>query len=235
MRITARLSLVSLFLVSCSALGNRPARQGSSWSGGALSVVSRGGAVLLAAAGHELAVILDASVLPDTKQVVVAVSDMYSGGYLVETADPLGRYLPTVRVVAKDARPVLRVDARQITTSQRSSLGEVVAPDLRPLMRDELGTTTLGELPDFLAAHVYGKSINLLLVGADGGNPNQSVRLFRTPGTVTILVVAEAARAGGADVLMAPARGGGTRVLVLSTTMETLRQEGILRLLQGAG
>jgi len=235
MRITARLSLVSLFLVSCSALGNRSARQASSWPGGALSVASRGGAVLFSAAGHELAVILDTAVFPDTKQVVVAVTDMYSGGYLVETADPLGRYLPTVRVVTKDARPVLRIDARQITTSQRSSLSEVIAADLRPLMSDELGTTTLGELGDFLASHVFGKSINLLLVGADGGNPNQSVRLFRTPGTVTILVVAEAARAGGADVLMAPARAGEVRVPVLSTMMETLRQEGVLQLLQSAG
>ncbi len=105
--------VASIGLSSCSLIGQSNLYQDPEpWSDGRISVVSMGGALVLGNPDQDLIVILDNEYLPMTRDVVVSATELYES-YLIETSDPSGRFLPSIQIVDKEPRPLLKVEILQ--------------------------------------------------------------------------------------------------------------------------
>ena len=66
---------------------------------------SEGESILATIAGHDISIVLDPNQDTDTNEVIVTLVNLGTA-YLVETADPAGRYLPSVQLVQRSDEPL---------------------------------------------------------------------------------------------------------------------------------
>ena len=151
-------------------------------------------------AERDISIILDPNQELDTTEVVVTLANLGTT-YLIETADPLGRYLPSVQLVTRTDEPLQQITMPQIQVSAGWTLRFVSSVNLQPLKERLHGTLTLDQLKDFMASRIYGKGINLIFQVPESIEDFQEVNVYSTPGTMTFLALARNFGGGGGSLL----------------------------------
>ncbi|MCJ7622391.1 MAG: hypothetical protein MUO76_02725 [Anaerolineaceae bacterium] len=131
----------------------------------------------------------------DIDFVSTAVIDM-GEAYLIENIDTLGRYLPSVEIIARDREPVQVVEAVQTHNNWQWSFktGENLA--IIPLMKTFAGTVALGSLHQFSTFQGIQFGINLIMPIPDEVDDLQIYAVYHTPGNNTFLLIPEGLNAG---------------------------------------
>jgi hypothetical protein len=226
------LSMLSVFISACSfkfATHQKPSVQ--NWPNGQLTLVSMGGAVFLANPHQDLAVILDKSPLGRARNIIVSAVDL-PNAFLIETSDPEGRYLPSIKYVMKDERPLLKVENLQIPASMAWNTQTLGPIDLNQLKLLLIGTTTLTQLADFLQNERIAGSVNIIIPQDAFSLSDAPFDVYRTQAAMTILMLPSGQEISGGGALMSLAQSQPVTFLAVSTQMETLRSEGIWRMVQ---
>ncbi len=172
-------SCTSLFGSSASAPGDKDNLE---------VFVSEGRSVVAESKGHQLLVILDEQGTLDTSGVVVTLVDLGSA-YMIETADPEGRYLPAVRLTPRTADDMQEVIIQQIPADSNWSIHRTASVPLWLLDERYLDSIPLASLGDLLSANTYGRGVNILLQIPDTLAAADQVSVYRAPGSMTFLVV----------------------------------------------
>ena len=202
----------------------------SPWPDGQMSVVSMGGAVVLANEFQDLIVVLDEDYRANTKEVVVSATEL-SNAYLIETQDTLGRFLPTVDYVAKDLRPLLMVESQQTVSDAGWSLQSIGSIEPSALATTSLGTTSIGQLASFLERTYGTGGINILIPVAGPFSNEAQYDIFNTLGSMTVLLIPSSISSAGGSSLTAPADVIGLSWFSISTNVETLHSFVLGRML----
>lgn len=226
------LFVLSVLISACSfkiATNQKPSVQ--SWPNSQQTLVSMGGAVFLANTHQDLAIILDKSHLGRTRNIVVSAVDL-PNAFLIETADPEGRYLPSIKYVMKDERPLLKVDNLQIPASMAWNTQTIGPIDLNQFKLSLIGTTTLIQLVDFLENERITGGVNILLPQDAFSLGEVPFDVYRTPGAMTIVVLPSDQEISGGGALMTLAQSEPVTLLAVSTYMQTLRLEGLWKMIQ---
>ncbi len=116
--------------------------------------------------------------------------------YLVETFDPLGRFLPTVTSIKKDREPQQEVDAVQINRTWQWSFSVGQNLDILSLMKKHLGSVQLDSLHSFSGLAWGQLGINMILPVPDVVDDNQMLDVYQTPAGHTVLLVPQGIQAG---------------------------------------
>lgn len=164
-------------------------------------LVSQGSSVVATAFGRDVSIVLDPNHETDTSDVVVMFVKLGTT-YLIETADPEGRFLPSVQVVRRTAEQEKDV-AQQIVMPQISvragwALRAMGSLDLQRIQKRLIKTIPLNDLNSFLKRNVHGRGVNLLLQVPREMQDFQEISIYRTPGTMTFLVMAKNTSPAGA-------------------------------------
>lgn len=155
--------------------------------------------------------------------------------YLIETIDPLGRYLPSVEILVKDREPVQVVEAVQINNNWQWSFKTGENLPIIPLMKTYAGTVALGSLHQFGAFHGVQFGINLILPIPDEVDDSQIYSIYHTPGNNTFLLIPEGFNAGRGRGLASFAPQGGLfpeYVIFSFVAMPTTSITGFIRAAQ---
>lgn len=187
-------TILSLLVVSCDArflLFNRRKPAQREYRNVAMA---DGGVVMMAIANQSLAVTLDPSNQLDVSGVVVTAVDL-GQAFLVETADPLDRYLPSVQIRPKKDGPLQNIPSPQLDIQMEWSLMPLGPVKVRPLMTNLVGTTTAGSLTEFLDNYSASKGLNILVQATGLGFESQPVLVYQTPASMTLLALAPEALA----------------------------------------
>lgn len=221
LRALPRFLFLSLFVLSACSKSSRIETYSASWPEGHISVVSMGGAVVFGNEFQDLIVILDDDVRVNTHAVLVSATEL-SNAYLIETEDPLGRFLPSVDYVAKDLRPLLKVESQQTMRDAGWSLQSIGSIETYALATSSLGSTSLGQLSTFLG-NAYGAGGINILIPVTGPFSNEAhYDVFSTLGSSTVLLIPSTISSAGGSSLMAPVQADGLSWYSISTHVETL-------------
>jgi hypothetical protein len=125
--------------------------------------------------------------------------------YLAETSDPHLRYLPSVAVFAKDREPMQQVDAVQIGSEWQWSLKTANMLEASLLKTDFLGSYTLGTVHTMPELRQAQFGFNLIMPVPTAIDDNQAFDVYRTPGSITFLLLPPGFSSGGSAHLAAPA------------------------------
>ncbi|MBI9044372.1 MAG: PASTA domain-containing protein [Anaerolineaceae bacterium] len=136
----------------------------------------------------EIVVIIDPLQERDMTGVETLAQEL-DGQYLIETSDPEGRYLPSVGFLQKDREPEQEITLAQIDSSWEWSLKTGKTLDTWGLTTQKIGTTTLGEVHNYLRTLWTMGSINMILPISDPFMDSQRVDVYRTPGPHTVLLL----------------------------------------------
>jgi hypothetical protein len=193
------------------------------WPDHRLSLESVGGAVVFGNPDQDVIVILDQAVRSRTRDVRVTAVEM-SSGYLIETVDPLDRFLPTLNVAHKGSGPVVEVITPQIDKSEQWSTR--MLQDLEPasITKTSLGTTTISELPNFISPYLDTEGINILFPEYAPIIDGSLFEVYETAGNLTFLL---APTSGSSAGVMSPVQNYGTSWITISTDMQTLQTFGL--------
>jgi hypothetical protein len=190
-----------------------------------------GGAVVLGHPDQDLVVFLDKAHLPKTQNVVVTATELYQA-YIVETSDPVGRFLPSIRVVNKQPRPLLSVQSLQndkVLGWKINPMGEL---EVLPLTQTSLGISTLRDLPSVLQQHMGYGDVNLLLPVGGTFVETEEYEVFQTLGSMTVILLPLNFSGSGASGLTAPAVIEGIPWFSLSTDVSTLHSTTISEMIR---
>jgi hypothetical protein len=190
-----------------------------------------GGAVVLGSPQQDLIVILDDDFLPRTRDVIVSATELYQT-YLIETSDPAGRFLPSVEVVPKESRPLLRVESFQKERASLWAIDPLGELDVLPLTQSSLGITTLGQLPTMLASRIASQDVNLLFPVGGTFIDTEEYEAFQTFGSMTVVLLPESFTSSAGSGLTSPAVIEGIPWFSLSTDVSTLKSTPILEMIQ---
>jgi hypothetical protein len=219
---------------SCSAINRSNLyKDPDSWTDGRISAVSMGGAVVLGNPDQDLIVILDNEYLPTTRDVVVSATELYLS-YLIETSDPAGRFLPSIRVVNKEPRPLLRVESLQTEKSSRWKINPLGELEILPLTHTSLGMTSLKDLPNLLLQYVGPGDVNVLLPVGGTFIDNEEYEAFQTLGSLTVILLPHNFTSSGGSGLTAPAIIEGIPWFSISTDVLTLQSTAISEMIHSA-
>ena len=215
--------VASIGLSSCSLIGQSNLYQDPEpWTDGRISVVSMGGAVVLGNPDQDLIVILDDEYLPMTRDVVVSATELYES-YLIETSDPSGRFLPSIQIVDKEPRPLLKVEILQTESAAQWVMNPLGELEILPLTQASLGVITLKELPNLLAQHFGFGGVNVLLPVGGTYVENEEYEAFQTLGSMTVVLLPLSFTSTGGSGLTAPAIIEGIPWFSISTQIFTLQ------------
>ncbi len=221
-----KLWLATMVMLALSAC--RAKEQGgtvASWPAGRQSAVAQGGAVVLAAPQADVAVILDEGPGFDVRQVMVSAVELPTG-FLVETVDPLGRYLPAVAVSVEEG-PVLPVRVAQVKAEAGFALHRAGTFTPQAVAREYVATMRLDELPAVLGDLVADQVLNILFPQGMALAGSTMVDLYTTDGQHTWLVMPAAEQAAASGPLMAQLAPQPGRWLSLSTTAQWLASHSL--------
>jgi len=185
--------------------------------------ISEGESILTTIAGRDIAIVLDPNQDTDTNEVVVTLFNLGTA-YLVETADPAGRYLPSVQLVLRNDEPLQQIIIPQIKVNAGWSLRFVSHANIQLLRERFLGLIPLDQLNTFLAPKVYGRGVNIILQVPQALDEFQEVNVYRTPGTMTFLVVSRDFESGsGGGSLLSMVQPGELKLAAVSLLADSLR------------
>lgn len=159
--------------------------------------VSEGEPILAEVAGREVSILLKQDKGIDTSDVVVTLVNL-GETYLIETADPNGRFLPTVQIEPRLGELTQEIEIPQIQTSSNWAIRFAGTANVRLIKGGFLGTTTLDSLKSFISRQILGPGFNILLQVPETLESFQQIDVYRTPGTMTFLAVG---RGGGISLL----------------------------------
>jgi hypothetical protein len=192
-----------------------------------------GGAVVLGNLNHDLIVILDNEYLPKTRDVVVSATELYES-YLIETSDPTGRYLPSIQVVEKDSRPLLKVESLQTDRSSEWTITPLGELEILPLTHTTLGTTTLEDLPNLLLQNIGSGGVNVLLPVGGTFVAYEEYEAFQTSGSMTIVLLPLSFTTSGGSGLKSPVIIEGIPWFSISTEVVTMQSYGISEMIRNS-
>jgi hypothetical protein len=192
-----------------------------------------GGAVVLGNPDQDLIVVLDNEYMPTTRDVVVSATEFYQS-YLVETSDPAGRFLPSIRVVNKEPRPLLRVESLQTEKTSRWEINPLGELEILPLTHTSLGMTSLKDLPNLLLQYVGSGDVNVLLPVGGTFIDNEEYEAFQTLGALTVILLPHSFTSSGGSGLTAPAIVEGIPWFSISTDVLTLQSTAISEMIHSA-
>lgn len=135
-----------------------------------------------------LTIILDQGNGVDIQGVTITVVDL-GGRYLVETADPRQRYLPSAQIVTCQEQEGCRIPAPQMSNEYIWNMLPLGAIPAQSLMESYYGTSTIQDLPRFLSTKTAARSINLLIHSNGMNSLDQQVRVYKTPASLTYFVL----------------------------------------------
>jgi hypothetical protein len=190
-----------------------------------------GGAVVLGHPDQDIVVFLDKAHLPKTQNVVVTATELYQA-YIVETSDPAGRFLPSVRVVNKQPRPLLSVQSLQDDKGlgwKINSMGEL---EILPMTNTSLGISTLRDLPTVLQQHIGSGDVNLLLPVGGTFVETEEYEVFQSLGSMTLILLPLNFSSSGSSGLTAPAVIEGIPWFSLSSDVITLQTTAISEMIR---
>ena len=224
------LAACSLMLAGCAQMRTEAAQSNPiSWKDGEKIVVSQGGAVVLGTDHEDVIVILDAREHPAAHGVVVHALRTASG-FMIETSDSAGRYLPTVNFTQRNNTPVLRVDAHQISLENGSIHRYIGAQDYPSLRVASLGESRVSELFTFLTDVLSLSSFNIIYPAGQTLNPETWVEVFQTPGSMTVMLIPRKAQTSETGFLISEDLDQPIAWEVVSTTLEQLDTYGLTNL-----
>lgn len=224
------LAACSLMLVGCAQMRTEAAQfHPNSWKNGEKIVVSQGGAVVLGTDHEDVVVILDAREHPATHDVVVLALQTASG-FLIETSDPAGRYLPTVSFTQRNNTPVLRVDAHQVSLENGSIHRYIGEQDYHSLHAASLGESRVSELHTFLTDALSLGSLNIIYPAGQTLNPETRVDVIQTPGSMTVMLIPLKTQTSESGFLLSADEDQPVAWEVVSTTLEQLATYGLTNL-----
>lgn len=183
--------------------------------------VSENEPILATVAGRDISIVLDPNQELDTNKVVVTLVNL-GAAYLIETADPQGRYLPSVQLVLRKDEPLQQITMPQIQVSAGWTLRFVNHFNLQPLRERFHGTVSVDQLQGFLARKIYGSGINLILQVPDSVEDFQEVNVYTTPGTMTFLLIGRNDEGGGGGSLLSTVQVGDIKLVAVSLMADTL-------------
>lgn len=155
-----------------------------------------GGLVKIMDGGKSLEIYLDPLSERDTQGVNIQAADLGSA-YLVETSDPLGRYLPSIRFIEKENTPSQVMFAPLVDKSWEWEIVSGERLDVGPLLSQYLGTETLEAMHIYLSALAAPSGINVILPETAAFDPLQKFDIYRTPAANTFLLLPAATADGG--------------------------------------
>jgi hypothetical protein len=183
--------------------------------------VSEGEPILATIAERDISIVLDPNQDTETNEVVVTL--VYLGtAYLVETADPAGRYLPSVQLVLRTDEPLQQITVPQIKVSAGWAMRFVNHANFDLLKGQLIGSIQLDQLNAFLAPKVYGRGMNIILKVPQTLEGFQEVNVYRTPGTMTFLVAGKNVEGVGGDSLLSAVQSGEDKLVAVSLLVESL-------------
>jgi hypothetical protein len=191
--------------------------------------VSEGEPIIAEVAGREVSILLKQDKGLDTSDVVVTVVNL-GENYLIETADPNGRFLPTVQIEPRLGELVQEIEIPQIQTTSDWAIRFSGNINVRLIKGGYLGTTTLDTLKSFISRQILGPGFNILLEVPESLESFQQVDLFRTPGTMTLLAVGR----GGGISLLSSMQGREIQFATVSLKADALSTVEALTLLEKA-
>jgi len=183
--------------------------------------ISENEPILATIAGRDISIVLDPTQELDTSEVVVTLANL-STTYLIETADPLGRFLPSVQLVPRQDEPLQQITLPIIQVSAGWTLSSVENINLQYLREKFHKTVPLDQLISFLTRKVYGLGINIIFKVPQSIDNFQEVNVYSTPGTMTFFVAGryDEDRAGGS--LLSQAQALDVKLVAVSLLAESL-------------
>lgn len=141
---------------------------------------------------RSLSVIVNPSGSPAADGVIVTA--IHTGqAVLVETADPMGRFLPSVQILPVTTGGTepdhLQASAPQVPRDYRWNMMPVGPVSISALKHLRLGEIRASDLPAFLEQNTAARGINLLLPSAGLGSPDRTVVAYQTPASLTLLLL----------------------------------------------
>jgi hypothetical protein len=183
--------------------------------------VSEGESILTTIAGRDVSIVLDPNQDTDTNEVVVTLVNLGTA-YLVETADPAGRYLPSVQLVQRSGETLQQITVPQIKVNAGWALRFISHPNVQMLKGRLLGSIPLDQLNAFLAPKVYGRGMNIILQVPQTLEEFQQINIYRTPGTMTFFVAGGDIEGLGGGSLLSVVQPGEVKLAAVSLLAESL-------------
>lgn len=219
---------------SCSAINHSNHYQDpDSWTNGRISAVSMGGAVVLGNPNQDLIVILDNNFSPTTRDVIVSATELYQS-YLIETSDPAGRFLPSIRIVNKEQRPLLRVESLQTGKASQWEIEPLGELEILPLTHTSMGMTSLKDLPNLLKQYIGSGDVNVLLPVGGTFIDSEEYEAFQTLGSMTVILLPHNFTSSVSSGLTAPAIIEGIPWFSISTDVVTLQSTAISEMIHSS-
>lgn len=191
--------------------------------------VSEGEPLVVEIVGREVTFLFDQEQGIDTSDVVVTLVN-FGETYLIETADPNGRFLPTVQIEPRSNELTQEIEIPLIQTNSDWSIRFAGTANLRQLQRGFIGSTTLDSLKPFISREIFGPGFNILLEVPESLETFQQVDVYRTPGTMTFLAIG---RSGGTS-LLSSMQGREIKFAAISLKIDALNNNDALSILEKA-
>jgi hypothetical protein len=185
--------------------------------------VSENEPIIATVVGRDISIVLDPNQELDTSEVVVTLVNL-GASYLIETADPQGRYLPSVQLVPRSDEPLQQVTMPQIQVSAGWTLRFVNDIRLQPLREIFHGTIAIDRLETFLSRKVYGRGVNIILQVPDSIDDFQEVNVYSTPGTMTFLLIGRNDEGGSGSSLLSTVQVSDIKLVAVSMMAESLEE-----------
>jgi hypothetical protein len=189
--------------------------------------VSDGEPIKAEIAGRDVSIILKQDQGVDTADVVVTLVNL-GETYLIETADPNGRFLPTVQIEPRLDKLLQEVEIPQIQTDSAWSIRFAGTTNVHLIQKRYLGTTTLESLKSFITSEILGPGFNILLQVPETLESFQQIDVYRTPGTMTFLAVGH----GGGSSLLPSMQGKDIKFAAVSLKIDALNDIEPMSLLE---
>ncbi|MCH7587890.1 MAG: hypothetical protein IIC78_07635 [Chloroflexi bacterium] len=217
-RLYAGLFFVALIVSACAPTAT-PGPVDRDYLG---AFVNEGEGILTTVAGREVSIMLSQEQGIDTSDVVITLVNLGTT-YLIETADPDGRFLPAVQLEPRLEEDLQKIIVPQIQVDAGWSIRNAGTGNLRLLQSAYLGSTTLEALNVFLARQVLGPGVNLLLQVPENLETFQEIDVYRTPGTLTFLLLGKDPSEGGGTSLLSTIQPGEVKLAAVSMMFHTLK------------
>jgi hypothetical protein len=211
---------LSLLASSCSVLFPEPTQDTLDQDN--LDVfVSEGATVQAKIKRHRIVIVLDPDQRLDTSGVIVTLVNL-GDAFLVESADPEGRYLPAVQFVPRTDEQVQQILLPQVESGAGWSVRLARSANLELIKGSFIGNSTLENLNSFLRDKILGRGINFLLQVPETVESFQELLIYRTPGTMTFLVIDKNLEGGGGGSLLSMVQPTGINLAAVSIMADSL-------------
>ncbi|NPV86783.1 MAG: hypothetical protein HPY45_12330 [Anaerolineae bacterium] len=205
-RLSAALLLMGLVSLSCTYTQTSNFVQTLTYRTATPDITATGIAQLTATVMHgkvgetlgkkELIIILDPLGERDVTSVQVDAIE-FAQSFLVESVDPLGRYLPNVGEFPKNRDPVQQIVLTQVGAEWLWSARPIESLDTASLASQKLGDMTLANLTQYLTSVWDRGPINIILPVQDTYKDTDTYNVYQTPAAHTILLTTSSTAASG--------------------------------------